>query len=386
MIRNKELYFIGFLMLLLGCVKPYKPDLSTNATNKYVVQGMVGSIEGWQVVNVSQTSSTELAEYLPVNGCEIRILDDAGNTFSLTEFDEGVYRVWMDQSMLIPGRSYRVVINTPSGDIIESEFDKMPKGPEEVGDVYYELANIQTDDPERILYGIQFFTDFSADSEDGNYYRWKCTETYEYHTKYPLQFYYDGTVHEVSPPDSSKMVCYKTEVIEGIYTLATINLSTKEYPGFPLNFVQNTSDRLAILYSLLVEQSAISLEAFNYYDKLRINLDQSGGLYTSQPLAVKGNLYNVSNEDNEVLGFFQASSLAYKRIFVEAPVEGLTLDYFEVCTVSPLLFGFVEISPTEYPAYLFAFNGEWTMATMTKNCVDCTLAGGETAKPDYWPN
>jgi hypothetical protein len=370
----------------MGCIKPFNPELSDNTVNKFVVQGMVSSIEGWQLVSVSKTSSTELAEYLPINGCDIRILDDEGNSFQLSQYDEGAYRVWINQSDLVPGRSYKVIVNTPSGDVIESEFDTMPMGPEEVGNVYYELASIQTDDPERILYGIQFYTDFSASEEDGNYYHWKCTETYEYRTQYPLQFYYDGSVHEVSPPDSSKMVCYTTDVLEGIYTLATINLATKDYPGFPLNFVQNTSNRLEILYSLLVEQSAISLAAYNYYDKLRINLDQSGGLYTSQPLAVKGNLYNASNEENEVLGFFQASTIASKRIFVEAPITGLTLDYLDVCSIDPLMFGFIEIQPNQYPAYLFASGGEWTMATMTKNCVDCTLSGGSTTKPDYWPN
>lgn len=386
MILNKSILYISIALLFYACVKPFTPALDDNAVNKYVVQGMVGSIEGWQNVQVSRTSTIALAEYIPVNSCAISIVDDAGNSFELSQFDEGLYRVWMDESDLVAGRSYKVIISTPTGDILESDFDKMPQGPDEVGDVYFELASIQTDDPERILYGIQFFTDFSADEDDGNYYRWQCTETYEYRSPYPLQFYYDGSVNEVSPPDSSKMVCYKTNGIEDVFTLATINLATKEYPAFPLNFVQNTSDRLEILYSLLVEQYAISLDAYNYYDKLRINLQQSGGLYTSQPLAVKGNLMNTSNEENEVLGFFQASSVAQKRVFVEAPVEGLTLEYFGGCTVNTLLFGFVEISPTEYPAYLFAADGNWTMAVMTKNCVDCTLAGGVTLKPDYWPN
>jgi len=386
MTLKKTIYLSLLVFLASSCIKRYKPDLNENATNKYVVQGMVGSIEGWQIVTISRTSSTDLAEYIPVNNCEIVILDDEGNSFALDPFEDGSYRVWMNQSSLVAGRAYKVVINTPTGDRIESDFDTMFEGPDEIGEVYYELANIQTDDPEVILYGIQFFTDFSASEEDGNYYRWKCTQTYEYKTLYPLEFYYDGAVQEVSPPDWSKNVCYKTDVVEGIFTLSTINLTTKEYPGFPLNFVQNTSNKLSIMYSLLVEQSTLSLEAYNYYDKLRINLEQSGGLYTSQPLAVKGNLSNVSNEDNEVLGFFQASSVAYKRVFVEAPVPGLTLDYEEICSTDPLWLGLFEIPPAEYPTYLYTENGQWQLVTMSKNCVDCRYSGGVLMKPDYWPN
>jgi hypothetical protein len=292
----------------------------------------------------------------------------------------------MVESSLVTGRAYKVIINTPSGDIIESNFDIMPKGPEEIGDIYYEISNIQTDDPEVILHGVQFFTNFSANEDDGDFYRWKCTETYEYKTLYPLEFYYDGAVQEVSPPDWSKNVCYKTEDLEEIFTLSTINLATKEYQGFPLNFVQNTSNRLSIMYSLYVEQSAISLEAYNYYDKLRINIEQSGGLYTSQPLAVKGNLINTSNEDNEVLGFFQASTVAYKRIFIEAPVPGLTLDYEDICQINWLWVGLNELQERDFPEYLYTINGEWQLATMSKNCVDCRYSGGILMKPDFWPN
>ena len=385
--RNSLLYTIGLLFVLSSCIKPYKPNLDDNAINKYVVQGMVSSVEGYQMVNVSTTSDINLAVYYPVTGCAITIIDDLGNNFELEAFEDGDYRVWMDQAYLLPGRSYKVRVAVPNGDIIESDFDLMPEGPSEVGPVYWELATIQTDNPEYIKYGIQLYTDFDASQDDGLYYRWKCTETYEYHTQYPLEFYYDETgVNQVSPPDSSQMVCYKTTVIEDIFTLSTINLSSPSFQRFPLNFVQNTSSRLEIIYSLLVDQIALSVEAYNYWDKLKINLEQSGGLYTSQPLAVKGNLTNTSNPDNEVLGFFQASTVASKRIFIEAPVPGLELDYLDVCNINALRFGLIEIPKTEFPAYLFSSGGDWTEATMTKNCVDCTLSGGITDKPSYWPN
>lgn len=384
--QNKGIKYIFLLLILSACIKPFDPNISENAINKYVVQGMVGSIEGWQTVLVSRTSSLDLAEFLPINGCELTIIDDLGNTFELDQYEDGAYRVWMNGADLVPGKSYMLEIVMPNGDVLESSFDRMPDGPQELGDVYFEIKDVQTDDPEIIHHGIQFYTDFAFDEDDGNYYHWKCTETWEYHTEYPLEFYYDGEgVHQVSPPDYSKMICYRTDVIESIFTLSTINLSSPFYNSFPLNYVRNNSDQLEILYSLLVEQIALSENAYNYWDKLRINLDQSGGLYTSQPLAIKGNLINKSNSENEVLGFFQASTVATKRIFVE-PVEGLELDYLSACTINSLRFGLIEISPHEYPAYLFSSGGSWAPATMTVNCVDCTHVGGVTQKPDYWPN
>ena len=387
MMRNNHWKYILPLLLLSSCIKPYTPKLDDNAVAKYVVQGMVSSVEGYQSATVSQTSSTDLAIYQPISGCELTISDDQGNTFQLEEYDEGAYRVWMNQTELVPGRSYMLTVKTPKGEILSSDFDEMPPGPDELESLYWEVTSIQTDDPDYIRYGVQFYTDFEAGQEDGEFYRWKCTETYEYHSEYPLEFYYSyNGVNQVSPPDSSKMVCYRTAVDEGIFTLSTLNLASPSFQKFPLNFVQNTTKRLEIMYSLIVEQQALSLEAFNYWDKLKINLDQSGGLYTSQPIAIKGNITNTSNTDNEVLGFFQASTVASKRIFIEAPIAGLELDYLSTCNLNNLRFGFIEISTSEYPAYLFSSGGNWTYTTMTKNCVDCTVEGGVTEKPSFWPN
>lgn len=385
---GKGVLFILLLFSLSACIKPFEPDLDDNATNKYVVQGMVSSVEGWQTVQVSRTSGLNFAQFLAVNECQLSIIDDLGNTFLLEQFEDGGYRVWMNSSDLVSGTSYMIRIKMPSGEVLESYYDKMPKGPSEIGDVYYEITDVQTNDPELILHGIQFYTDFSASEDDGKFYHWKCTETYEYHSDYPLEFYYDQWgVHEVSPPDYSKMICYKTAVIENIFTLSTTNLATNTFDHFPLNFVGNNSNRLEIQYSLLVEQASLSLEAYNYWNKIGINIDQSGGLYTSQPLAIKGNLVNTSNADNEVLGFFQASTVATQRIFVD-PLDDLELKYNNPCQINQLRpnIGFAEIPRSEYPAYLYTSGGQWRLATMTKICVDCTKGGGVTTKPDYWPN
>jgi hypothetical protein len=387
MTANKILLLAFIVSLFSSCIKPYTPNIDQNAINKYVVQGMVSSVEGYQSVRVSTTSETSFAVFNPVNGCDVNITDNLGNNFHLEGLEDGLYEVWMDQTELVPGRAYRLSVTTPSNEILISEYDTMPQGPDVMGNLYWEVSSIQTDDPEVILEGVQFYTDFEAGEGDSEYYYWRLTETYEYHTPYPLQFFYSyNGVNEVIPPDYSKMVCYRTQPVQNVFTLSTLNLSSKSYPAFPLNFVGNTSDKLSETYSLLVEQIALSVEAFNFWDKMRINIDQSAGLYTSQPLAVKGNISNTTNSENDVLGFFQASTVTEKRIFVEAPIEGLKLDYDTICNINILWVGLNEIQPYEFPAYLYSDGVTYFEATMSKNCVDCTLAGGVTEKPSYWPN
>ena len=109
-------------------------------------------------------------------------------------------------------------------------------------------------------------------------------------------------------------------------------------------------------YSLLINQFALSEAAFSYWDQLRINSVNQGGLYEKQPLSIKGNLHNNTNPDQEVLGFFSASSVKSKRIFVKA-VKNFEFDFSTYCAPDPLGFvGLKAIEPSEYPAFLMEIN------------------------------
>lgn len=380
----KWISFLFVFVIIGSCIKPFNPDINAEAVNKYVVEGSVSSIEGWQIVNVSKASDVSGAKHIPVNNCEVSIEDDLGQSFVLTQIEEGKYSVWMNSSDLVSGRSYMVKVLTPTRELLESAYDKMPEETE-IGEVYFEITDVPTNDPEYTIHGIQFYTDFLADETDSKYYRWKMTETWEYHSEYPREFYYDETgLHQVSPPDYSNMYCWTTAVVNDVFTLSTVNLSQNALDRVPLNYVRNNTVQLKILYSLLSEQIALSEAAYNYWDKLSINLSQDGGLYTSQPLAVKGNIINTNNPQKEVLGFFQANSVSRSRLFVW-PIDELELDIDPSCIINGLRFGFIEIPQSEYPAFIFSNNGVWQFATMVDDCVLCPVLGGVTEKPDYWP-
>lgn len=372
------------LINLWACIKPFTPELRETSLEKYVVQGMVSNQAGWQEVNVSLNSSVNEPVYIPIDFCEVKIIDDQNNIFVLDQLGAGDYKVWMTSDELIVGRGYKVKVTTEDGLVLESEFDYIPNGPE-VGDINYEIEQHHVDYPEGWLKGIQFYMNMVGENSDSRFYRWKLTETYEYHSVYPLEFYYDGEVQQISPPDSSEMVCYKTDLVDEIFTLSTANFTSNTINGFPLHYVENTTPKLGVLYSLLIEQMALSQDAYIYWDQLRQNNEEQGGLYATQPLAVKGNIKNISSPKFEVLGFFQASFISKKRIFVE-PKPEFELDYSDRCYPESLRFGFIEISPYDYPAYLFSAEGFATATVLNEECIFCTRRGGVTQKPDFWPN
>ena len=112
---------------------------------------------------------------------------------------------------------------------------------------------------------------------------------------------------------------------------------------------------------------------------MRINSSRQGSLYEKQPLAIEGNLHNKTYPDQKVLGFFSASSVKSKRIFVKK-VEDLEIKYFDYCIPARITSNeLATFSPEDYPLY---FNDKGFLG---KECVDCLSFGGTNIKPDFWP-
>jgi hypothetical protein len=370
--------------MLSSCIKPYFPAIDAGAGSKYVVSGRVSDVEGWQEVEVSLSSPINAPEYIPVAGCQISILDDKGSVFPLVEYQPGKYHVWIGQEYLVHGTSYKVTVTTPDGQELASEFDPMPSGPP-LDSVYYAIKDMPTSDPGTSLRVMQFYVDVNAAAGNfSRFYKWDVEETWEYHAAQRIQYYYDGHVEQVSPPDYSKFTCWKTRLVKNVFTLSTKNLSQNIYTQYPLHSIDGQTSRLSIMYSILVKQLALSEGAYNYWEQLRINSNEQGGLYEKQPLAVKGNITNLSKPEIDVLGYFYTSSESSRRYFYH-DVEGIELDFDNGCHEYALgMGGFSNIYTWEYPAY-FYYSQEG-IKTLDIECVDCRKLGGKTEKPDFWPN
>jgi hypothetical protein len=195
--------------------------------------------------------------------------------------------------------------------------------------------------------GIRFCIDLDASSTDSRFFRFDLTETWEYH----------ATLAAVKSPQKK---CWMTGRINDIFLLSTLNLTTNKYHRYPFHFVDNTStQRLGWCYSLLVRQYTLSEPAYEYWNKIRINSAELGNLYGKQPVAVKGNVHNLSNPEQQVLGFFGAASARWKRIFIKDAIN------------VPYLYTDCEIFEPPPPP--------------DPQCFNCLLSGGTNIKPDFWP-
>jgi len=377
------LYYFITMMMFSSCIRSYEPEILTGDEKKYVITGQVTDEDGSQSINVSLSSPIGSPKYIPVTGCQVNILDDKGHTFPLGDEGGGNYNNTIDPAFLQPGVAFKLEVTTPEGDFITSDFDTLTRGPE-VDSVYYIREEKLYNPVAPPVMGIQFYLDLHGATTDSRYYRFEAIETWEYHSPLPLEWYYDGVVHHVTPPDSSKMVCWRTIRLPDIFTLTTDNLNENSYEQYPLHFVSNLTVRLAYGYSLLVRQFALSREAFTYYENLRVNSNPEGGLYDKQPLSIRGNLHNQTHPDQDVLGFFAANAVRSKRIFVY-PIPDLPLNYHVECEAFPIRGGLSKIKPKDYPVYLSGNSNGYSLSWLENECVDCLVLQGTNIKPDFWP-
>jgi hypothetical protein len=376
------LFFFVVFLVLTGCIEPYSPNLHGEAENTYVVSGEVTNKEGYHFVEVSKAAPIDQPIHIPVTGGLLSIEDDQGHVFNMEEYSSGRYRVWIDQQHLHAGTSYRLHIMLSNGDEILSDYDMMHDCP--VMDfVYYKRITMISPVTGENVEALQFYTDFHGSESDSRYYRWSAVETWEHHSPWPIQYFYNGKINVVDPWDYSLKVCWITEPVAQVYTLSTTNMVTNDYFMLPINYVDNKTTRLYIGYSVLITQHALSESAYNYWEQLRINNDHLGGLYEKLPLPVTGNLKNLSDPGKKVLGCFEAFGTSEKRFFIDG-IRDMGIYYDSICAPYPLdRLEWRPYTKADYPVYLVRYNN--IRLLVDSHCVDCRYYGGVLEKPEFWP-
>lgn len=380
--RTKQLLFIFFTSLVLfGCVEKYYPKQIYENENNYVVSGKVTGTGGYHVIRVSKTSSLTAPSNKPVYGCNVAIIDSDNNTFvSEHSTSMGEYYVHIEQEYLVVGKAYKVKITTPEGAILESVFDTLKPCPE-IKNLYYERLDKPTSSPLVWERGIQFKVDLEANNTYDRFFHWEMEETYEYHSAFPLAYYYDGEIHDTLPVDYSMYYCWQTLPIKDFFPLSTKNFNENKFIGFNLHFVNNQTQRLMYMYSILIHQAAIGEDYYNYLEALRKNSTDQEGLFGSQPIAIKGNLQSTNQPNLKVLGFFSAENIKTRRFFFTNAME-VPFETSESCIPYVPLNGYGH--PNDYPIYL-AKGEDGVIGLVAKSCIDCRVLGGTTVKPSFLP-
>jgi hypothetical protein len=150
-------------------------------------------------------------------------------------------------------------------------------------------------------------------------------------------------------------------------------------------------ERLHVEYSILVRQYAMNKGAFIYYQQLRNNSQNLGSIFGATPSQLKGNLHNVADPSEPVIGYMGAGSISQQRIFIAFAELGRWPNppSYADCHEDSIglndvdfYFTHTDYVPVEYKTAGIAIVG---ILASTPACADCRAAGGTTNKPSFWP-
>ena len=376
-----KLLGIGFLLLCMySCIEPFHPEIK-ESQDMLVINGSISDKPGWHFVEVSRSSPYNEPGFIPEKGCVVRVEDENGRGVTYSEYQSGIYRADLDESFLGVNNMYRLHVYTQDGEEYQSDYDSLLACPP-VDSLYYEIELPVSDDPNiTYLGGVQFYVDVKGEPGDSRNFLWKLEETYEYRSYYLIQYLWENdSVYEFDPATDSLARCYTGGSISEIYTASSRYLVANELNKYPLNYVSGKFPQLRFEYGLLVTQYSLSDEAFLYWEKIRTLTDVEGGLYEKQPANADGNIYNVNDPEEQVLGFFYASQEREKWIQLKRPFEMYILD-------APCWLELANLDELESGSYMLSVDEDRLgppYGTGDKDCFDCRLLGGILEPPVYW--
>lgn len=375
--------YIGFILLgLLSCTESFNPEINERQ-DMMVINGKITDKAGDHFVEVSRASPYNEPEFLPVSSCVVRVEDDGGVGVTYEEYEPGRYRAYLGESFLGINRAYKLFVFTEDGKEYQSDYDSLLACPS-LDSVYFSIENQSTEDPDITYGGIQFYVDARGENWQAKNYLWELEETYEYHSPYEMQYLWsDGRLVVWDPPIDTLSICYKTQQVQELYTASTRGLILNDIKHFPLNYVSGSLPKLKYKYSLLVSQHSLSNDAFQYWDNMRNMQNESGGIYETQPSSSVGNIYNLDDEKDQVLGYFYASQSHQISLIINNSFEFKISDYSCPAILVEL---FSELSDQTYLVSLSAGGFGPPYGDVNSSCVDCRGRGGGTTPPSYWYN
>ena len=371
--RDKILAFLFILFASISCKEEYYPPVDDSNSNLLVVEGIINP-DSTTIVLSRTRNLNDTIRFIPESNAFVYIEGQSGGQFQLQSKGNGNYTI--GNISLNTSNRYRLRIAV-SGNIYASEYVEIKRTPA-IDSIGWEQdidvsVYLNTHDP----------------ANDTRYYRWEYVETWEHHSYYDTNLGYANGMVYFRTPNELLNKCWTTAGSTDILLGTSSQLSEDRIERAPITVIPDGSEKITVLYSILVKQYALNKEAYDFWQLLRRNTSNVGGIFDAQPSELIGNIHCVNKPTEPVIGFISASTVETKRIFIRrgelSSWNSPSRDF--VCTA--IMLG---ANPNEWESYLnnglyapayFVTGGG--LAIARTQCVDCTYQGGNTIKPPFWP-
>lgn len=300
-------------MCFNSCIKPYEFDVRSTS-RVLVVDASVTNLEGTQYVRLEYSYSLNGGLPELVSGADVMVIDDQDNETTFQEIEPGLYKPASNFSGII-GRKYQLSIQTPNGEQYQSEEEELLTSAQ-LDSIYGRFLTLDSESSDGFERGVQFFADLSGFDDQNHNFRFQYEENYEVSVPYPSLYEYNPTTVTIDRREISLRTCYVKQDSQGLLIGTTSGQVNSQLREFPIVFINEDQQELLGRYSLTVQPFRISSEAYQYYKDLKENNESAGSFFDRQKGALTGNIRNVNDASEPVLGYFEVASVSTSlRIF-----------------------------------------------------------------------
>lgn len=375
---------LAMLMPMNSCVYDYRPDVAGRA-GYVAIEGdiLVGDTCRFDVrlstdLEDKRNEGEPLSYTLRVEASDGTVFPCQGDVVDLTNAD--------------PALEYRLVVDvsSPFSATYESTWAPVETTPS-IDDLSWSIE----DD------GSRLWVNVSTHSErETGYYRWTASETWEYYATYYADhfFAFSGTAYKGKSIDSDAIIeyeegdntffCWKSDELSDILIGSTADLTEDRLVNYGIYSFLPEDRKVSHVYFVELTQRRLTDEAYRFWENLLRNSTNVGGLFSPEPLELRGNIANVDDPDELVLGYVSVATLSRAKLFINnydtrfsrwsGPSYGDTI-------VSPR--DYRKFYDWQYRVGWFEITGErsgWVW--LPKECVDCRTSGGTKDRPSWWIN
>jgi hypothetical protein len=387
MLKQRLFYFI-LVLSLTCCKKPYNPPVVASANSYLVVEGVINSGSDSTIIKLSKTVNINAKTTVNALGdAAVVVENDQNGAWPLLSDGAGNYT--SPGLNLPPGPRYRIHITTPGGSQYVSDYQPIKFTPP-VDSIGYTLGNT----------GVNLYVNTHDPANNTRYYRWEYQEAWIFHAKYDSQYMLDTAKQIIVFRPSTQQVyfCYGGDASTNILLTSTAKLSQDVVYQSPLTTIPFSSEKLEVNYLIYLKQYALTPGEYTFYLNMQKNTEQLGSIFDAQPSELQGNIHNIANAAEPVIGWISVTNVQTKKAFVSDQVvpTGTVFNYPADCVADTALYknkqGYndvlnILITPplTDLPVSAINPTGlliiGYTYSSLV--CTDCTLRG-KTGPPWFW--
>lgn len=320
----------ALLFGLLACVDAFTPNIRPN-TDLLVVEGLITDLDEPQEIRLSRTRSTpDSTRSRPITGAQV-VVHANDRPIALRETEPGLYRFPADFRGRV-GERYQLRFTTADNVTYESNVETMvPVAPIERIYDRFNPEGIRNPVNGRVIPSNDIYVDFQDPAGRRDFYMWRWT-LYEYQDwcatcragLYILRDLGDRQAGSCQPdPRVGSLteydyvclgLCWDIFYNPGVNIFADQFSNGRPQTGRLVGQIPLQQSNPCLVN---VEQQSLTVGAYRYYRLFQEQTQNTGTLADSPPAPLAGNVRNLADDAENVVGYFSASSVSINRYWLD---------------------------------------------------------------------